>query len=120
MSLLEIADSFYIGVLDLAAATSWYVEKLGLQAVPVEMDDAEGFVALGFSKKDQIAISLGPRGKPTDEATPMLYASNVKKVREVLSSGGVNVGDVQEDRQGTHYFQMQDLEGNLIEVAEEP
>jgi len=72
-------------VLDLTAATAWYIEKLGLQNIPVE-----------------------------------IYASNVKKAREVLGSRGVNVGDIQEDRQGTHYFQMRDLEGNLIEVSEEP
>jgi hypothetical protein len=36
MSLLTIADAFYIGVLDLTAATAWYIEKLGLQKVPVE------------------------------------------------------------------------------------
>ena len=120
MSLLTIADAFYIGVLDLAAATAWYIEKLGLQKVPVEMDDAEGCVALGFSKKDQTAICLGPRGKPTEGTTAMLYASNVKKAREVLGSRGVKVGEVQQDRQGTHYFEMRDLEGNLIEVSEEP
>jgi hypothetical protein len=51
-------------------------------------------VALGFSKKDETAITLWPRGKPTDGTTPMLYASNVKKAREVLSSRGVNVGDI--------------------------
>ena len=106
MSLLSIADSFYIGVLDLTAANAWYIEKLGLQKVPVEMDDADGCGALGSSKKDQTAITLGPRGKPTDEATPMLYASDVKKAREVLSSRAVNVGDIQQDRQGTRYFEM--------------
>jgi len=120
VSRLAIADSFYIGVLDLTAAISWYIEKLGLQKVPFEMDDAEGCVALGFSKKDQAAIALGPRGKPTDGTTPMLYASNVQKARETLSSRGVNVGDIQQDRQGTHYFEMRGLEGNLIEVSEEP
>ena len=120
MSLLTIADSFYIGVLDLTAATAWYIERLGLQKIPVEMDGAEGCVALGFSKKDDTAICLGPRGKPTDATTPMLYASNVKKAREVLSSRGVNVGEVQQDRQGTHYFEIRDLEGNTIEVSEEP
>jgi hypothetical protein len=52
MSVLTIADSFYIGVLDLAAATAWYSEKLGLQKVPLKMDDAEGCIALGFSKSD--------------------------------------------------------------------
>ena len=120
MSLLTIADSFYVGVLDLTAATAWYIEKLGLQKVLVEMDDPEGCVALGFSKKDETAICLGPRGKPTDGTTAMLYTSNVKQAREVLSSRGVNVGDIQQDRQGTHYFELRDLESNLIEVSEEP
>jgi hypothetical protein len=120
MSLLTIADSFYVGVLDLTAATAWYIEKLGLQKVSVEMDDAEGCVSLGFSKKDKAAICLGPLGKPNDGTTPMLYASNVKKAKEVFSSRGVNVGDAQQDRQGTHYFEMRDLEGNLIEVSEQP
>jgi hypothetical protein len=51
MPLLTIADSFYIGVLDVESATSWYIEKLGLQKVPAEMDDPEECVALGFSKR---------------------------------------------------------------------
>jgi hypothetical protein len=119
MPLLTIADSFYIGVLDVESATSWHIEKLGLQEVPAEMDDPEGCVALGFSKKDQTCIAvLGPQGKPTDGTTPMLYASNIGKAREVLGSRGVYVGGTQQDRQGTHYFEMRDLEGNVIEVSE--
>jgi hypothetical protein len=120
MSLLSIADSFYVGMLDIGPATSWYIEKLGLQKVPAEMDDSEGCVALGYSKKAQTCIALGPQGKPTDRTTRMLYASNVTKAREVLSSRGVSVGEIQQDRQGTHYFEMRDLEGNVIEVSEEP
>ena len=121
MPLLTIADSFYIGVVNIGPATSWYIEMLGLQKVTAEMDDPEGCVALGFSKKDQPCIAvLGPRDKPTDETTPMLYASNIKKAREVLGSRGVNVGEIQQDRQGTHYFEMRDLEGSVIEVSEEP
>jgi hypothetical protein len=121
MPLLTIADSFYIGVQNIESATSWYIEKLGLQRVPAEMDDPEGCVALGFSKKDQTCIAvLGPQGKSTDETTPMLYASNIGKAREFLGSRGVNVGEIQEDRQGTHYFEMRDMEGNVIEVSEEP
>jgi hypothetical protein len=74
-----------------------------------------------FSKKDQTCIAvLGPQGKPTDGTTPMLYASNIGKAREVLGSRGVYVGGIQQDRQGTHYFEMRDLEGNVIEVSEEP
>ena len=74
MPLLTIADSFYIGVQDIAHATSWYIEKLGLQKVPAKMDDPEGCVALGFSKKDQTCIAvIGPLGKPTEGTTPRLY-----------------------------------------------
>jgi hypothetical protein len=32
---------------------------------------------------------------------------------------GVQVGNVEQDRQGTHYFQVRDPEGNVIEVVEE-
>jgi hypothetical protein len=75
---------------------------------------------LGFSKKeDQTAIALGPRGNPTDGTTPMPYASNVQRARETLRSRGVNVGDIQQDRQRTHYFELRDFESNLIEASEE-
>jgi hypothetical protein len=120
MSLLTIADSVYIGVADIRAASAWYMEKLGLRPMPPTPDDEEGCVALGFSKEDRVAIVLGPRGKPTDGATPMLYASKIGKARDLLSSRGVNVGALQKDRQGTHYFEIRDLEGNLLEVSEEP
>jgi hypothetical protein len=80
-----------------------------------------GCVALGFSKKDQTCIAvLGPRDELTDGTTPILCASDIRKDREVLGSRGVNVGEIQEDRQGTHYFEMRDLEGRVIEVSEEP
>jgi len=34
MSLLIIADSFYIGVLDVAAASSWYIQKFRFSTSP--------------------------------------------------------------------------------------
>jgi hypothetical protein len=45
---------------------------------------------------------------------------NVKKAREFPIARGVNVSEIQEDRQGTHFFEMRDLEGNVIEISEEP
>ena len=100
----------------LGTSRSW-----GSKKVPAELDDPEGCVALGFSKKDQTCIAvLGPRNKPADGTTPMLNASNINKAREILGSKGVNDGEIQEDRQGTHYFEMRDMEGSVIEVSEEP
>jgi hypothetical protein len=32
----------------------------------------------------------------------------------------VSVGEIQQDRQGTSFFEMADLEGNKIEISQEP
>lgn len=111
--------SNYIGVADIAAATAWYIDKLGLRKVNVELDDGEGCVALGFAK-DDYALCLGPAGRPPEESTPRLNCSNAKKAREFLTSRAVTVGEIQQDTQGTHFFEMRDLEGNAIEICEEP
>jgi hypothetical protein len=120
MSLLWVADSFYVGVRDLSAATSWYIEKLGLRRTEVELDDGKGCVPLAFPKELPMSrIVLGPVA-PADGTTRMLYTGAIKQAHEWLSSRGVNVGALEEDRQGTRYFEMRDLEGNVVEVAEEP
>jgi catechol 2,3-dioxygenase-like lactoylglutathione lyase family enzyme len=116
--LYNAGSSNYIGVVDITAATAWYIDKLGLRRIEVEQDDCEDCVALGFSK-DDYAVCLGPAGRPTDELTPMFNSSNLKKAREFLLARGVNVTDIQKDRQATKYFEMRDLEGNVIEVSEE-
>ena len=109
MPLLMPGGANYIGVRNVAGTVSWYTEKLGLRKVPIELDDGEDCVALGFAT-DEAAFVLGPTGKSSGELTPLLYSSNVNKAREWLKSRGVNVGDVQRDPQGTQYFQMRDLE----------
>jgi len=50
----------------------------------------------------------------------MLYTSRIEKARNHLSSRGVNAGEVQRDRQGTCFFEIRDLENNVIEIVEEP
>jgi catechol 2,3-dioxygenase-like lactoylglutathione lyase family enzyme len=119
MPLFVPAGRNYIGVADIAGATAWYIQKLGLRKVDVELDDGVDCIALGF-EKNECAVCLGPPGRSTGELTPMLYSSNLKKAREFLASRGVNVTNIQQDRQGTHYFEMRDPEGNVIEITEEP
>src|SRR5690349_19487353 len=116
MSVLSPAGSNYIAVHDLAAATPWYMEKLGLRKVQVDVDNGENCVSLGFSQ-EKPAVILGPAyDGPSDELTNMLYASRIKKARKFLLSRGVNVSEIQKDRQGTHFFEMRDLEGNVVEI----
>ena len=119
MSLLSAAGANYIPVCDLRSATAWYCEKFGLREIEMEMDDPEGCIALGFTR-DEYAFTLGPVGKSSGELTPMLLASNLKKAHALLVSRGVAAEAIQQDRQGTHYFNLRDLEGNEIEVYEEP
>jgi len=120
MSLLCVADSFYVGVRDLNAATCWYMEKLGLKRTKVDVDEGEGCVALVFPKEAPTAIILGPPAQSDVEPTKMLYTGAIERAHEWLNSRGVRVSAIETDRQGTRYFSMQDLEGNVIEVSEEP
>ena len=119
MSLFQIPDSIYIGVTDAVAVSLWYKEKLGLQQVVAPTSDAGDCVSLAFSERDETAIILGPRDSTTDQR-PILYATNIEKAKDQLSSRGVSVTPIESDRQGTHYFVMRDMEGNEIEVTEEP
>ena len=118
MALFKPADSVYIRVRDMESAVAWYRDKFGFREVPAESDDADGsrWLALG---KDEPPIVLGP---PDDNVypTPIFWANNVVKCRDKLSSLGINAGPVQQDRQGTHFFEFRDIEGNVIEVCEEP
>jgi len=120
MSLLWIADSFYVGVRDLASSTSWYVEKLGLRETDVELDEGEGCTTLTFPKEAPATIVLGPPKKASDTATRIFYTGAIEKAHGWLNSRAVSVGPIMTDRQGTRYFAMQDLEGNPLEVSEEP
>jgi hypothetical protein len=63
MALLEPGGANYIGVRNVQAAVAWYIEKLALRKIKVELDDGDDCVALGF-EKDDVAVVLGPVGKP--------------------------------------------------------
>jgi catechol 2,3-dioxygenase-like lactoylglutathione lyase family enzyme len=109
----------YVGVRDIQAAVAWYAEKLGLRPIKVEMDDCADCIVLGFSKEEW-AVTVGPIGASSEEFTHSFVTGNVTKAHEYLNSRGVQVSDIQQDRQGTRYFEMRDLEGNAIEITEEP
>lgn len=118
MSLFTRGGTNYIPVLDMDAAASWYAEKFGLRQQKTQFDEGETGIELTHS--EEIFFVLGPRNAPNDDETPMLYTSRIQKARDYLISRGVNVGEVQQDRQGTHFFEVRDLENNLIEITEEP
>lgn len=118
MSLFTPVGTNYIPVLDLAASASWYANIFALRQRPTQFDD--GQTGIELSQSEELFFVLGPRDAPGNDETPMLYTSHVEKARKFLLSRAVNLGDVQQDRQGTHFFEMRDLEGNVIEICQEP
>ncbi len=118
MGSLRFAGSIYIGVRDLKAALAWYKNKFDLREFPGPMDDEIGDAAL-VSSGEGVFISFGAPN-PANIETRIFYVKNAQKAREWLSARGVNVGPLQTDRQRTHYFEMHDLEDNMIEICEEP
>lgn len=109
----------YMPVSDLEAATAWYKEKFGIKRVNVELDDAENCIPLGPSDEECLFV-LGPQGQSSGELVARLFTSNLKKAREHLISRDVLVDEVQQDGHGTHFFTARDIDGNAIEVSEEP
>jgi catechol 2,3-dioxygenase-like lactoylglutathione lyase family enzyme len=118
-SLFRNGGANYMPVRDIEAATAWYKEKFGVKRVHVELEDGDGCVALG-SSDEECLFELGPQGQSSGELSARLFTSNLKKAREHLISHDVLVDEVQQDGQGTHFFTARDIEGNAIEISEEP
>ena len=69
---------------------------------------------------NEVFFVLGPRDVPANDETSMLYTSSIERARKHLTSRGVNIGEIHRDRQGTRFFEIRDLEGNTIEICDEP
>jgi predicted enzyme related to lactoylglutathione lyase len=106
---------------DLEAAARWYAEKFDLKNSGFTEEDGSRFCELTSGREMEPKIVLWQ--KESDEAEPdrpILNTVNAVKAREWLLARQVNVGPVETDRQGTHYFEMRDSEGNTVEICEEP
>jgi len=118
-SLFRSGGANYMPIADISGAEAWYGEKFGIKRVNIELDDGEGCLALGFGQ-DECLFVLGPKGKSSGEITARLFTANLKKAREYLVARGVFAGEIGQDDQGTSFFEARDVEGNPIEISEEP
>lgn len=125
-NIMRIPGSIFLPVRNLDAASEWYRDKMGCHDVaPYEKDEPGATAALALEKESGV-LTLGvidPRKPGTDVAepsVPTLYAGNINKAREWLVSRGVAASPVARDQQRTQYFEFRDLDGNLLEVSEEP
>jgi catechol 2,3-dioxygenase-like lactoylglutathione lyase family enzyme len=100
-----------------ATASTWYDEKFGLRKL-AEQARPDG-VALQFDEAADPVILI-PRDPAIFRRAPVFFTRKVGKVRSRLIANGVSVSPVQQDRQGTKFFEVLDGEGNPIEVSEQP
>jgi catechol 2,3-dioxygenase-like lactoylglutathione lyase family enzyme len=123
---LRVPGSMYLPVHNLEAASAWYRDTLGFfDALPDEDDEPGATVALVLVREGGVLTLrvIDPQKPGTDAAepsVPTLYARNINKAREWLVSRGVAASPMQRDRQHTQYFEFRDLDGNLLEVSEDP
>ena len=113
-----IPENARIVVRDIAFVTPWYVEKLGLcKACHIFCREYE--VATLKFREDGKWIELTTRLTSGTAKTLRMFTKRIGRMKGVLSERGIDVGPIQQDRQGTRYFEIQDPEGNFIEVVEE-
>jgi len=114
----SIPQNARIVVRDIDSVAPWYIDKLGLRK-SAESPWAEFGTATYRFKKDGKSITLTTNANYGTEKTLILLTKRISRMRGVLSARGIDVGPIEQDRQGTHYFEIHDPEGNAIEVVEE-
>ena len=111
-------------VRDIAAAQRWYADKMGFQYSSTDLGDDEGDMVLGYSAEEiflaLVKVSGGEKPNSNPRHPPIIFAKKLDAAHEYLSSRGVDVGPVQQDSGGNHFFRFRDLEGNELEVCVEP
>jgi len=106
-----------VPVRNLDTAAAWYKQNLDLpESREVDDDDSPGLELSTRNLEIKVLLFAG-----TDYPDrPILDTRNAAKAREWLLARGVEVGPIQTDIQGTHFIEMRDLEGNMVEICEEP
>jgi predicted enzyme related to lactoylglutathione lyase len=112
------APSLRIVVRDVDAVSPWYIEKLGLRKL-AEPPPVEPSAAIFRFKADGKSVILTTRSGLQNAKRPMLFTKKIARMKDIMSERGVDVGAIEQDRQGTRYFQLHDPEGNAIEVVED-
>jgi catechol 2,3-dioxygenase-like lactoylglutathione lyase family enzyme len=108
-----------VAVNNMDAAARWYAEKFDLKNEGLtQNEDSDLYVVASRDMATKFLLVSRERDGEPDRA--ILNTGNAASAREWLLARGVNAGPVETDRQGTHYFEMRDLEDNVVEICEEP
>ncbi len=126
MALFSV-DSLVMCYSNVEVAKRWWIEQFECKQAedPKDWDDPlPSDVALRLPGGDEPTILLCDQrevqeaGFDRTNPHPLLFSPTLKKAREHLISKGSAPGPIQ-DAGGKQFFEVQDPEGNLIEVCEQ-
>jgi predicted enzyme related to lactoylglutathione lyase len=127
--LFRLEEWINLFVSDVDGAAAWYREKLGCKSRQVtdedegDWDEVEAAEVCTF-ESDEIGIYLmklvagADDGTRSDRSSSIIHCKNLDKGAEFLSSRGVSVGAIQEDGDGSRFFNIEDLDGNNLQILE--
>ncbi|WP_396225195.1 VOC family protein [Gemmatimonas sp.] len=117
-------DTVIIRVRDISAATSWYVQQLGAEALYEDEEQRLAVIEVGGSPDGEMAGSTltlwqlddGVAWAPSS-TYPILATPDAKAAHAALAAQGVAV-DALVETPGVWFFRFTDLDGNTLEACE--
>jgi len=110
------------------AAKQWWIDTFDCKVavVPADWDNPlPSDVALRFPQDNEPTILLSAQAEVVqakfDRSSPVvskIFCDKLKKDQEQLSNGGIIVGPIQEGGD-MQFFEVRDIEGNLIQLCKE-
>ncbi len=126
---LFYTDSVILSYSDVEAAKRWWVETFDCKVAkaPADWDcPLTSDVALQLPGHDAPTILLSSKAEIEqagyDRPSPLasvIFCRKLKKGHEQLESHGVFAGPIQ-DGGDTQFFEIRDIEGNIIQICKEP
>lgn len=117
-------DTVIIRVRDFSAATTWYVQHLGAEALYEDEEQRLAVIEVGGSPDGEMAGSTltlwqlddGVAWAPSS-TYPILATPDAKAAHAALAAQGVAV-DALVETPGVWFFRFTDLDGNTLEACE--
>ena len=121
-------DSLVLCYSDVEAAKQWWIDTFdcSLEKVPKDWDNPlPSDIALKLPGHAQPTILLNDRmevrkaGFERENDHPILFSNKLKKARDYLLVKGMAAGPI-ENGGRTEFFEICDIENNVIEICKEP
>lgn len=122
-------DSLVLCYSNVEGAKRWWIDAFDCKQVKVPPDwdnPLPSDIALRLPGDAEPTILLNDRGEAqqagvdrSSPVVPVIFSDKLKKAHEQLSGRGVLAGPIQDNGE-TQFFEVRDIEGNVIEICKEP